>query len=53
MGQTKIFCRDTHRSAGEGAMMVDATTSVFLQRWTGMMMKLSSQPVDLLIGPIV
>ena len=33
--------------------MVNATTSVRLQRRTGMMVKLSSQPVDLLIGPIV
>lgn len=53
MGQTEIFCRDTHRSADEGAVMVDATTAVRFQRRTGMMMKLSRQPVDLLIGPMV
>jgi hypothetical protein len=53
MGQTEIFCRDTHRSADEGAVMVDATTPVRFQRRTGMMVKLSRQPVDLLIGPMV
>jgi len=34
-------------------VIVHATTSVRLQRWTGMIMKLCNQPVDLLIGPIV
>jgi hypothetical protein len=53
MGQTEIFCRDTHRAADEGAVMVDATMSVRFQRWTGMIVKLSRQPVDLLIGPMV
>lgn len=33
--------------------MVDAATSVRFQRRTGMMVKLSRQPVDLLIGPMV
>ena len=33
--------------------MVDATASVCFQRWTGMMVKLCDQPVDVLIGPIV
>jgi hypothetical protein len=53
MGQTAIFCRDAHRSADQGAVTVDATASVRLQRWTGMMVKFCDQPVDLLIGPIV
>lgn len=33
--------------------MVDATASVCLQCWTGLMVKLCDQPVDLLIGPII
>ena len=33
--------------------MVHATASVCFQRWTGMMVKLCDQPVDLLIGPTV
>ncbi len=53
MGQTAIFCRDAHRSADQGAVIVQATASVCFQRWTGMMVKLCDQPVDLLIGPIV
>jgi len=53
MGQAAIFCRDAHRSADQGAVMVHATASVCFQRWTGMMVKFCDQPVDLLIGPIV
>ncbi len=53
MDQTAIFCRDAHRSAGQGAVMVDATVSVYFQRGTGMMVKRCDQPVDVLIGPIV
>lgn len=33
--------------------MVDAAAPVCLQRWTGLMVKLCDQPVDVLIGPIV
>lgn len=40
MGQTAIFCWDAHRSAGQGAVMVDATAPVCFQCWTGMMVKL-------------
>ena len=53
MGQTAIFCRDPHRSADKGTVMVDATVSVCFQRWTGKMVKLCDQSVDVLIGPIV
>ncbi len=53
LGQALIFCRDAHRSADQGAVLVDATAPVCLQRWTGLMVKLCDQPVDLLIGPIV
>jgi len=53
MGQTAIFYRDAHRSADQRTVLVHATASVRLQRWTGMMVKFCGQPVDLLIGPIV
>ena len=53
MSQATIFCRDAHRSADQGAVMIDATASVRLQRWTGIILKFCDQPVDLLIGPIV
>lgn len=53
MGQAASFCRDAHRSADQGAVKVDATASVCLQRRTGMVVKLCDQPVDVLIGPIV
>ena len=53
MGQTAIFCRDAHRSADKGTVMVDATAPVWFQRWTGKMVKRCDQPVDVLIGPIV
>ena len=33
--------------------MVDATASVCFQCWTGVMVKLCDQSVDVLIGPIV
>ena len=33
--------------------MIDATASVLLQRWTGIVVKLCDQPIDLLIRPIV
>ena len=53
MGQALIFCRNTHRPTDQGAVIVDATASVCLQRWTGLMVKLCDQPVDVLIGPII
>ena len=53
MGETTIFCRDAHRSADQGAVIVDATASVRFQRWTGIVVKLCDQPIDLLIRPIV
>ena len=33
--------------------MIDATASICFQRWTGKMVKLCDQTVDVLIGPIV
>jgi len=53
MDETVIFLRDAHRSADQGAMIVDATASVRFQRWTGIVVKLCGQPIDLLIRPIV
>ena len=34
-------------------MSVDATASVCVERWTGMMVKLGDEPVDISIGPII
>ena len=53
MGHASSFCRNAHRSADQGAVMVDATAPVCFQCWTGIIAKLCDQPVDLLIGPIV
>ena len=53
LGQALIFCRDAHRSADQGAVLVDATAPVCLQCRTGMVLKLRDQPVDVLIGPMV
>jgi hypothetical protein len=53
MGQTTIFRRDAHRSAGQRSVMIDAAASVGFQRWTGMTVKFCDQSVDALIGPTV
>ena len=53
MGQAVIFCRDAHRSAGQGTVIVDATASICFERRTGMLVKLCDQPVGVLIGPMV
>jgi hypothetical protein len=34
-------------------MVVDATTSIFFEGWTGMRVKLRGQPINLQIGPCV
>ena len=53
MGETVTFCRDAHGSANQGAMLIDATTTVRFECRTGIVMKLCNQSVDFQIGPIV
>ena len=53
MCQTATFCRDAHGSANQGAVLIDATTTVRFERWTGIVVKCCDQSVDFQVGPIV
>ena len=53
MGETTIFCRDTHRSTDEGAVVIEATAAICFQGRAGAIVKICDEPVDLLIGPSI
>ena len=53
MGQPATFCRDAHGSANQGAVLIDATTTVRFERRTGIVVKFCDQSVDFQVGPIV